>query len=80
MKEWDKLCKRYAQKLHVEETSRVTRAAGKDSNTKADVKNGEREYEVQSLVDICYSDPTETGKRGLKFQVLLEGREACICL
>lgn len=27
------------------------------------------EYEVSSLVDICYGDPTETGKRGLKFMV-----------
>lgn len=29
------------------------------------------EYEVGGLVDICYGDPSETGKRGLKFKVLL---------
>lgn len=27
------------------------------------------EFEVSSLVDICYSDPTRTGKRGLMFLV-----------
>lgn len=33
----------------------------------ADVLPGE--FEVASLVDICYGDIDETGKRGLKFKV-----------
>lgn len=31
------------------------------------------EFEVSSLVDICYGDPTRTGKRGLKFMVHWKG-------
>lgn len=27
------------------------------------------EYEVSRLVDICFGDPNETGKRGLNFKV-----------
>lgn len=27
------------------------------------------EYEVSSLVDICYGDPSSTGQHGLKFKV-----------
>lgn len=33
----------------------------------ADVAPGE--YEVSSLVDICYGDPSNTGEHGLKFKV-----------
>lgn len=27
------------------------------------------EYEVARLIDICYGDPSNKGKRGLKFKV-----------
>ncbi|XP_059624964.1 DNA (cytosine-5)-methyltransferase CMT2-like isoform X2 [Cornus florida] len=71
LKEWDKLCKRYVVndgvKTH-EPNSRAMRAANKDIHLKTD-KSPTGEYEVARLVDICYSDPSETGKRGLKFQV-----------
>lgn len=69
MKEWDKLCKRHAQKLHIEERPRVTRADDKDTKAKTDDKKRDKEYQVESLVDICYGDPVGTGKCGLKFQV-----------
>lgn len=35
--------------------------------TDADVDSGE--YEVSSIVDICYGDPSQTGEHGLKFKV-----------
>ncbi|KAI5657423.1 hypothetical protein M9H77_26216 [Catharanthus roseus] len=73
LKEWDKLCKRHAQKLHIEERPRVTRADDKDTKAKTDDKKRDKEYQVESLVDICYGDPVGTGKCGLKFQVRWAG-------
>ncbi|KAL7003786.1 MAD2L1-binding protein [Sarracenia purpurea var. burkii] len=66
LKEWDKLCKRYVlsdASMTRETNSRVMKAA------KINNKMPTGEYEVASLVDICYGDPSETGKRGLHFQV-----------
>lgn len=70
LKEWDKLCKRYVVK-DVQESlkvnSRVLRAA--KVNSKTGNKSPSGEFEVASLIDICYGDPTNSGKHGLKFQV-----------
>lgn len=75
MKEWDKLCKRYVfnndrrtDKLRSENS---TRKIGESSSSKHDDSDSE-EYEVEKLVDICYGDPDNTGKNGLKFKVWLE--------
>ncbi|KAL7183406.1 hypothetical protein ACSBR2_025750 [Camellia fascicularis] len=72
LNEWNILCKQYvvsnASKTH-EPNSIVKKAAKKDVNSKNDHKTPKGEYEVASLVDICYGDPNETGKRGLHFQV-----------
>ncbi|XP_028100036.1 DNA (cytosine-5)-methyltransferase CMT2-like isoform X6 [Camellia sinensis] len=72
LNEWNILCKQYvvsnASKTH-EPNSIVKKAAKKDVNSKNDHKTRKGEYEVASLVDICYGDPNETGKRGLHFQV-----------
>ncbi|KAJ9678558.1 hypothetical protein PVL29_020666 [Vitis rotundifolia] len=69
LKEWDKLCKRYVVK-DVQESpkvnSRVLRAA--KVNSKTGNKSPSGEFEVASLIDICYGDPTNSGKHGLKFQ------------
>ncbi|KAF5947427.1 hypothetical protein HYC85_013384 [Camellia sinensis] len=71
LNEWNILCKQYvvsnASKTH-EPNSIVKKAAKKDVNSKNDHKTPKGEYEVASLVDICYGDPNETGKRGLHFQ------------
>ncbi|KAL2551173.1 DNA (cytosine-5)-methyltransferase CMT2 [Forsythia ovata] len=67
LKEWDRLSKIYANH-EVKEMKPRVREVDEDKNLEADGKRN-REYEVDKLVDICYSDPTETGKRGLKFQV-----------
>ncbi|CAI9762552.1 unnamed protein product [Fraxinus pennsylvanica] len=67
LKEWDRLYKKYANHEVRELKSRV-REVDEDINLKANGKRN-REYEVDKLVDICHGDPTETGKRGLKFKV-----------
>ncbi|KAL2527639.1 DNA (cytosine-5)-methyltransferase CMT2 [Abeliophyllum distichum] len=67
LKEWDRLSKIYANH-EVKELKPRVREVDEDKNLKADGKRN-HEYEVDKLVDICYGDPTETGKRGLKFQV-----------
>lgn len=54
----------------VRELKSRVREVDEDINLKADGKRN-REYEVDKLVDICYGDPTETGKRGLKFKVII---------
>lgn len=37
--------------------------------TQSDTEVSSGEYEVSSLVDICYGDPSERGKHGLHFKV-----------
>ncbi|XP_022949032.1 putative DNA (cytosine-5)-methyltransferase CMT1 isoform X2 [Cucurbita moschata] len=72
LREWEKLCKRY--KVNDEEKTRPSRSKVSDDNLKSTKeKLPTSEYEVSSLVDICYGDPTETGKRGLKFMVHWKG-------
>ncbi|KAK4480563.1 hypothetical protein RD792_013641 [Penstemon davidsonii] len=68
LKEWDRMCKNYMTYEERELKSRVTREADKDKRSKADKKNS-CEFEVEKLVDICYGDPNETGKRALMFKV-----------
>ncbi|PON41822.1 C-5 cytosine methyltransferase [Parasponia andersonii] len=69
LKEWEKLCKRYRSSIERRHPSRskVSIAAENDTEILTD------EYEVSSLVDICYGDPNNTGKRGLKFKVHWKG-------
>ncbi|KAJ0110851.1 hypothetical protein Patl1_03624 [Pistacia atlantica] len=76
LKEWQKLCKRYA--INNKENTRpsrseVSRSATNNvsSSSGADIPTGE--FEVASVVDICYGDPDKTGKRGLKFKVHWKG-------
>lgn len=39
------------------------------SISQSDTEESSEEYEVDYLVDICYGDPSEEGKRGLHFKV-----------
>lgn len=71
MKEWEKLCKRYnvsgaQRKLPSRSNSSAEK---KQVNSQAHDIASDDEIEVSRLVDICYSDPNETGKRGLYFKV-----------
>ncbi|KAL0400479.1 UNVERIFIED_CONTAM: DNA (cytosine-5)-methyltransferase CMT2 [Sesamum latifolium] len=68
LKEWDCMCKRYGSHEGKELRRRINGETDEDKRSKMDHKNSD-EYEVEKLVDICYGDPTETGKLGLKFKV-----------
>lgn len=70
MKEWDRICRKYGKYEQKELRSKIVREA---DNVKKSELNQESscEYEVARLVDICYGDPSDSGKRGLKFKVQL---------
>lgn len=65
------MCKRY-----VSDIGRALRSEledppeGEGSMSQSDTEASSEEYEVDYLVDICYGDPSEEGKRGLHFKVL----------
>ena len=71
LKEWEKLCKRY----RVNNAERTLPLRLKSSGAKIQVDSIAHdipagEYEVSRLVDICYGDPSETGKRNLYLKVI----------
>ncbi|KAL5172715.1 DNA (cytosine-5)-methyltransferase CMT2 [Glycine soja] len=77
LKAWEKLCKRY----NVSSTERKlpfrsnSSGAKKRGNSEVhDISDGE--LEVSKLVDICFGDPNETGKRGLYLKVHWKGYSA----
>lgn len=72
LKEWDKLCKRYTVndvRYTPDSKSRVLRSSDRDGYSVTNKKIPSEEFEVASLVDICYDEVNDTGKRGLKFKV-----------
>ncbi|XP_022145325.1 DNA (cytosine-5)-methyltransferase CMT2 isoform X2 [Momordica charantia] len=72
LKEWEKLCRRY--KANDAERTRESRSKLSDDKLKSlDDKLPTSEFEVSRVVDICYGDPTRSGKRGLKFMVHWKG-------
>ncbi|PIA25868.1 hypothetical protein AQUCO_10500006v1 [Aquilegia coerulea] len=74
LKEWEKLCKRHGDGSGEKRRSLNLRA-GRVGDSKVDAHNEipSGEYEVSSIIDICYGDPTETGMRGLRFKVRWKG-------
>ncbi|XP_042012948.1 DNA (cytosine-5)-methyltransferase CMT2-like [Salvia splendens] len=68
LKEWDRICRKYGKYEQKELRLKIVREA---DNAKKSELNQESscEYEVARLVDICYGDPSDSGKRGLKFKV-----------
>ncbi|OMO93450.1 C-5 cytosine methyltransferase [Corchorus olitorius] len=71
LKEWGKLCKRYTvDKVGRAYPSRTTtsQVVGDDANSPNDADILPGEFEVSSLVDICYGDPCNSGKHGLYFK------------
>ncbi|KAL6348454.1 hypothetical protein AAG906_007386 [Vitis piasezkii] len=76
LKEWEMLCEQYALNLverKSQSRSNVLRTSKCDINSPHDIKVATDELEILKLVDICYGDPSETGKRGLKFKVRWKG-------
>ncbi|KAG6469020.1 hypothetical protein ZIOFF_073717 [Zingiber officinale] len=75
LKEWEKLCKRYKVNVSTisdscSKTSKVKDPPRK-SGSQSNISKGE--YEVSKIVDICYGDPADEGKPGLKFKVRWKG-------
>ncbi|XP_044466931.1 DNA (cytosine-5)-methyltransferase CMT2-like isoform X2 [Mangifera indica] len=76
LKGWQKLCKRYA--INIKEKARPSRTKAsklvtKDVSFSTGAGTAAGEFEVASIVDICYGDPNKRGKRGLKFKVHWKG-------
>ena len=71
IKEWDKLCKQYMVEEEQTQSNDFTFAGSADDAIPATANKNvaEDEYEVERLVDICYSDLDGTSERGLKFKV-----------
>ncbi|KAF7809440.1 DNA (cytosine-5)-methyltransferase CMT2 isoform X2 [Senna tora] len=78
LKEWEKLCKRFEVSNSERKVSlRPKSSEGEKEQVKSQVEDlSPDEFEVSRLVDICYGDPSETGKRGLYFKVRWKGYNA----
>ncbi|KAL5973615.1 hypothetical protein ACLOJK_030268 [Asimina triloba] len=74
LKAWEKLCKKYSVNS-VSQQRKSTRGFSSMNDRKIN-SHGDKipagEYDVLKLVDICYGDPCEVGKRGLRFKVLAD--------
>ncbi|KAK9928176.1 hypothetical protein M0R45_025322 [Rubus argutus] len=70
LKEWKNLCQQY----EVDNVERTYPSRSKTSRVpKHDDEIANSEYEVSRIIDICYSDPNKTGKRGIHFKVRWKG-------
>ncbi|CAN6478071.1 unnamed protein product [Victoria cruziana] len=72
IKDWEKLCKRY----HLLGTTKAPceeAVADDDDKDENEEKLPSGEFEVGKIVGVCYGDPSECGKRGLKFKVRWKG-------
>lgn len=70
LKQWENLCKTYI--CDIERTVKCALEEPLDVS-QSDKEESTGEYEVSHLVDICYGDPDERGKRGLHFKVRWKG-------
>ncbi|XP_072992889.1 DNA (cytosine-5)-methyltransferase CMT3-like [Typha latifolia] len=74
LKEWDNLCRKYNVRRNNMSASHESESASSDDDDVDDssgVPSGE--FEVGKLVGICYDDPHNIGKVGLKFKVRWKG-------
>lgn len=69
LKEWEKLCKLYRIDCAEISPSSNSRTSRIKTRSNADNEISSDEFEVSELLDICYGDPNETGKRELTFKV-----------
>lgn len=73
LKEWEKLCKLYRIDCAEISPSSNSRTSRIKTRSYADNEISSDEFEVSELLDICYGDPNETGKRELTFKVRWKG-------
>ncbi|KAI4327996.1 hypothetical protein L6164_020396 [Bauhinia variegata] len=78
LKEWEKLCRRHkvsdVERGHLLRLNSTEEEKEQDNSDSDNIPDGE--YEVSRLVDICYGDPSEAGRRGLYFKVHWKGYSA----
>lgn len=72
LKEWKKLCKQY-DVTNTREKHKFTSVGSRVAKSKLNHPEKDDipsdEYEVASLSDICYGDPSKSGKRQMHFKV-----------
>ncbi|KAM0935713.1 putative DNA (cytosine-5-)-methyltransferase [Dioscorea sansibarensis] len=75
LKKWKRLCKCYAVGIDKQRKPNLRASRVKKSilHAQDDSLMAFEEFEVSRLIDICYGDPTNVGKRGLKFKVRWKG-------
>ncbi|XP_020113007.1 DNA (cytosine-5)-methyltransferase CMT2-like isoform X2 [Ananas comosus] len=73
LKAWEKLCEKYVRHGKAKSSNSNVRAPRKDNGDDSSSSESDEEFVVSKLVDICYGDPTNVGKRGLKFKVRWKG-------
>ncbi|XP_047326948.1 DNA (cytosine-5)-methyltransferase CMT2-like isoform X2 [Impatiens glandulifera] len=74
LKEWEKLCGKYVfNSSNSTDGSILEERKIVDDELPMVNKTSAGEYEVLHIVDICYGDPYETGKQGVKFKVRWKG-------
>lgn len=66
LKEWENLCKELL-------SSDVNQLEDANDDEDSDDSLSPGEFEVETLLDICYGDPNDTKKRGLYFKVRWKG-------
>lgn len=73
LKEWSKLCSKYVSSAS--ESDEVNPRSSKLGRPELKTHNERppKEYEVLHIVDICFGDPGNSGKHGLKFKVRWKG-------
>lgn len=75
LKEWDCICRKYGKYVEKGLRSKLDTEADEAKKSKLNQESS-CEYEVARLIDICYGDPSDTGKRGIYFKVNF----SCSCL
>ncbi|KAL9683804.1 hypothetical protein QQ045_021230 [Rhodiola kirilowii] len=76
LKEWESLCKRHVVNRKgevINSNTKSLRGHEKSILSETRDKSPSGEYEVERIVDICYSDTDDSGKRELKFKVRWAG-------
>lgn len=67
--EWEKLCTKYCVLGNLNLNEEESDSNGSDDELEdSNPPNGE-EFEIAKLVGICYGDPDNIGKVGIKFKV-----------
>ncbi|KAG0484303.1 hypothetical protein HPP92_008382, partial [Vanilla planifolia] len=73
LKEWSKLCDQYVISACRSGNRNLRTSKLEETKHKPSAQRSSKEFEVLKLVSICYGDPMDSGKHGLKFKVRWKG-------